>query len=236
MAMLPQPPPDAAPPPPSETVLRSRRQWWWIWVTGAISMLLVSIWLTRPIVIRSHKNRDFTEAVSNARQIGLALFEFETEYGRYPDVTTLRAVQDKTGTRLPLGTKTSNDYFRQLIATGTTTSEPIFYAKIRGSRKPDGRMDPAQALSKGEVGFAYLAGLSSDGPPSRPLIVSPLVPGTDRFDPKPFDGMAVILRVDCSVTRHPIQKDGRVLVNGRNILDLKDPIWGGKPPLIAWPE
>ena len=36
--------------------------------------------LTAPMVIRQRKKADQTEAVSNARQIGLALFEFENEY------------------------------------------------------------------------------------------------------------------------------------------------------------
>jgi hypothetical protein len=35
------------------------------------------------------------EAVSNARQIGLALYEFETEYGRYPDGTTAAKILHK---------------------------------------------------------------------------------------------------------------------------------------------
>ena len=74
------------------------------------------------------------------------------------------------------------------------------------------------------------------GSPSRPLVVTPLIPGTDRFDPKPFDGKAVILKMDNSVTSIPIQKDGHVLLNGRNILDPGHPIWDGKPPVIVWPE
>lgn len=177
-----------------------------------------------------------SEAVNNARQIGLALFEFETEYGRFPDATTVAAVQKETGTLLPLGTKTSNDYFRQLIGSWIAQSERMFYAKIPGSRKPDNLMDSAHALGKGEVGFSYLSGLLLEGNPSRPIVVTPLIPGTDRFDPKPFDGRAILLKVDNSATSIPIQKDEQVLVNGRNILDPGHPLWDGHPPVIAWPE
>ena len=238
--MLPQPPPDAKAPPPSETALRSRRYRRWIWVTGVVSVVLLPVfffaWSDYRRGVSHGRGRIRTEAVNNARQIGFALFEFEIEYGRFPDATTITAVQKETGTLLPLGTKTSNDYFRQLIGAGITQSEPMFYARIEGSRKPDGLMDPANTLVKGNVGFAYLAGLASMGSPSRPLVVTPLIPGTDRFDPKPFDGKAVILKMDNSVTSIPIQKDGHVLLSGRNILDPGHPIWDGKPPVIVWPE
>ena len=166
----------------------------------------------------------------------MALFEFETEYGKFPDASTIDAVKKETGTILPFGTKTSNDFFRQLIGSGIAQSEPMFHARIKGANKPDGRMDAGNALAKGEVGFTYLAGLSSKGNPSRPLIVTPMIPGTDRFDPEPFNGKAVVLKMDNSVTSLPIQKDGHVLVNGKNLFDPTNPIWDGKPPVIVWPD
>ena len=199
-------------------------------------MIVVSFWLTQPMVIRSHRNSDQTEAVSNARQIGMALFEFETEYGRFPDARTIAEVQKKTGTLLPLDTRISNDFFRQLIGSRIAQSEPMFYAKIRGARKPDGLMDPAHALTKGEVGFAYLSGLTSKGNPSRPIVVTPLIPGTDRFDPKPFDGRAIILKMDNSVTSMIIGKDGCVMANGKNLLDPTNPVWGSEKWTLVWPE
>ena len=183
-----------------------------------------------------HHHPDAPEAVNNARQIGMALFEFETEYGKFPDSSTIEAVRKNTGTVLPLGTKNSNDYFRQLIGADMTQYEPMFYAKVKGARKPDGLTDPTHALTKGEVGFTYLAGLSIVGNPSRPLVVAPMIPGTDRFDPKPFEGKAVLLRMDNSVTSLPIQKDGHVLLYGKNLFDPTNPIWDGKPPVIVWPD
>lgn len=199
-------------------------------------MFLVLLLALMPVFVRKRTICDVTEEVNNARQIGLALLEFEAEYGRFPDAMTIIAVQKETGTLLPLGTKTSNDYFRQLVGSGIAQSESMFYCRIKDSRKPDGVMDPAHALAKGEVGFAYLSGLSVEGNPSRPIIIAPLIPGTDRFDPKPFKGKAVMLKMDNSVATLPIQKDGHVLSLDQNILDPAHPVWGGKPPVIVWPE
>lgn len=71
---------------------------------------------------------------------------------------------------------------------------------------------------------------------TRPLVVTPLIPGTDRFDPKRFDGKAIILRMDNSVSSMMIDKSGHVLLDGRNLLDPKHSIWSGLPPTLVWPE
>lgn len=91
-------------------------------------------------------------------------------------------------------------------------------------------------MEKGEVGFAYVAGLSSEGNPARPIAFAPLIPGTKQYDPKPFNGKAVFLRIDNSATSLPIQKDGRVLPGGIDILSAENPIWDGKAPDIRYPE
>lgn len=193
-------------------------------------------WLTRPIVIRSHRNSPHTDAVNNARQIGLALFEFDAEYGKLPDASTISAVRKKTGTLMPLGTKTANDYLRQLIAAGIIDNEATFHAAIAGSKKPDNRIAGTHALEQGECGFSYLSGLSFSGNPARPILVTPLIPGTDRFDPTRFDGKAVILKLDNSVSSMSIGNDGHVMIFGQNLLDPENPVWGTDKPVIMWPE
>jgi len=199
---------------------------------GIVALLV----LTAPLTLRSRKKPDQTEAVNNARQIGLALFEFETEYGRFPDATTIAVVQSKTGSHLPLGVKSSNDYFRQLLASGIAPSEQMFYSKNRDTRKPDSLMAGSQALEKRECGFTYFLGATQSDTPSRPLVVAPMIPGTDRFDPEPFKGKAVVLKLDNSVTSLPIDKDGHVIFLGRNLMDPHHPVWEGHAPVIAWPE
>ena len=235
--MLPQPPPDAPAPPPSEAALLSKRKWNQLLTVGFVSLgILVLLVLTAPLTLRSRKKSYQTEAVNNARQIGLALFEFETEYGKFPDASTVAAVNGKTGTLLPLGAKSSNDFFRQLLASGIAPSEQMFYAKNRNARKPDGLVAGSQALEKGECGFTYFLGATASDTPSRPLVVAPMIPGTDRFDPKPFKGKAVILKRDNSVTSLLINKDGHVIFQGRNLMDPYHPVWEGHAPVIAWPE
>lgn len=186
---------------------------------------------------RRRHRADQTEAVNNARQIGMALFEFQEQFGHMPDAGTVEQVRQKFPTDLKLGTKSSNELFRQLVVSGIARSEPMFFARISGTHKPDGIITGASALAKGECGFTYFAGASKDCNPSRPVLVTPLIPGTDRFDPKPFDGKAVMLKADNSVTSLPIVKaTGRVMVDGHDLMDPANPIWGGKPPVIARPE
>lgn len=242
MTMLPQPPPNAPAPPPTDAAILSQKKWnWLVWV-GLFSILIVLLGLMAPLTIRSRTKSDQTEAVNNARQIGLVLFEFDTKYGKYPDASTILdvskdAAMDLNLSKLSLGTKSSNDYFRQLLAGGFTQSESMFFANILGAKKPDNDIKGAEALKKGECGFAYLAGLSSEGNPSRPLIVTPLIPGTDRFDPKRFEGKAVILKADNSVTSITIDKDGHVMMLGKNLLDPTNQVWGkGDKFVIVWPE
>ena len=105
--------------------------------------------LTAPMVIRQRKKADQTEAVNNARQIGLALFEFETEYGAFPDKDTATAVTAATGETAPDGTN-SNDKFRQLIAAGIAQSEAMFFAKSAYTKKPDGVISPVGTKAFGK--------------------------------------------------------------------------------------
>ncbi len=91
--------------------------------------------LTAPQVIRMKKKGDLAEATNNARQIGLALAQFDADVGGYPDDTTVAAVNnlagDTTGT---LSGGDSNAYFRQLIKAGVTDSEQPFFAKTSYSK------------------------------------------------------------------------------------------------------
>lgn len=41
--------------------------------------------LTAPMVLRQRHKADQTEAISNMRQLGLALFEYDAEFGKYPE-------------------------------------------------------------------------------------------------------------------------------------------------------
>ncbi|MBC8126362.1 MAG: hypothetical protein H8M99_04345 [Gloeobacteraceae cyanobacterium ES-bin-144] len=195
------------------------------------------IGLVIPITVTSKKSLPLVEAMTNARQIGLALDAFEQDFGKTPDWNTIAVVKKETRSTLPLGTKTSNDYFRQLVAAGLYDGEKLFFANIKGVRKTDYRAGDTHLLEKGECGFTYILGGSFKNVPPRPLLVTPMIPGTDRFDPKPFKGKAVILWTDFRAERIPIDEHGHVTDSaGRNLFDPANPVWGGASPMIAWPD
>lgn len=223
-------------PSESNAIPPSKSFGWPFWIILAV-ILFILAGLTRPMVHRSHRNPGQTEAVSNLRQVGLALFEFESEYGAFPNEKTAAKVTKKTKTDLDLSGTSSNALFRQLFAAGITQSEQMFYAKVNGARKPDGDFSAGKALARGEVAFGYIAGLSTNGNPARPVAFCPIIPGTDRFDPKPFDGKAIILRIDNSVTSVRINEDGHAVLGGKTLFDTgEDTVWGQNVPDIRYPE
>jgi hypothetical protein len=207
----------------------------WILLIGGASVIFTLMWESRPVIIRSPKAPDRTEALNNIRQINLALIDFDNDYGAFPDASTIPAVRAATGTTLSLGSSTSNELFRQLIAAGNK-SEKIFWAKSAGTpRKPNDVLG-GDALKKGECAFAYVSGLSTSSDPDAPVLMVPVVPGTWKFDPKPFKGKAVVLRIDGSAKAETIDKNGDVIIGGMNLFDPRQPYWHGKTPDIKWPE
>lgn len=200
--------------------------------------------LTAPMVIRQRKKADQTEATSNARQIGLAMFEFESEYGSFPDGDTQTDVEDNNpDSDVTADTTSSNGYFRQLFVSNITQSEQMFYAKTGLTKKPDGVIQGEDSLEAREVGFGYILnvadGLSTAGNPSRVTVVTPLAEGGAEFNPDPFDSKAVVLRIDNSVASLNVNDDGEALLGGgKSLLDSgNDTIWGSSiTPTIIAPE
>ena len=237
---LPQPPPDLPAPLPEEKVLPSRSKLSWI-IRGFLALLLVSVLaglLHPPQIRRSARAADRTEALNNIKQIGAMLLEFDTEYGRFPDASTVAAIKAATGTPLTLDSASSNDLFRQLIIGGGGRSEKPFWAKtpISPKKADDLFGTDANTLAKGECGFAYIAGLSASDDPETPLAMTSLLPGELLFDTEAFQGKAVILFVDNSARTLPVEKDGKVLINGMDVFDPRQPFWKGKRPDVKWPE
>ncbi len=204
----------------------------------AAFVVLPVLFLFTALPGRHPRNAKLTEAVSNLRQVGLAMFEFQAEYDGFPDASIIPKISKSPapGNTWKFGTKSSNDYFRQLIASGIGQSEVMFYCKAVGTVKPDNIMTDARSLEKGDCGYTYFLGARDGDRTSRPLVVAPMIPGTDRFDPRPFQGKAVILKMDNSVISVAIQKDGRVVLDGRNLMDPHHPVWDGHAPVIAWPD
>ena len=228
-------------PAPNPTFLNRQPKWFKPVFYGAIvaSILFVlGALFLYPLIFRGgHRGGDQTEATSNAHQIGLALFEFEYEYGEFPNETTTGLVEKDFETAIDLTGTSTNALFRQLFAANITQFEQMFYAKIPGSRRPDSIITPGNILESGECGFSYISGLSTKDDPSTPIALTPLIPGTTTFDPKPFDGKAIVLRIDISVRTYEINKDGHIYdPGGIDLLSSKHPVWKGKAPDIRYPE
>ena len=204
--------------------------------------------LTAPMVIRQRKKADQTEAVSNSRQIGIAMLEFEVEYGSFPDADTLEQLDeifDDPDVQGEAGND-SNGYFKQLMQAGITQSEQMFFAKTGFTVKPDGDISSdEEALSEGEVGFGYILngdqGLSSAGNPARVITATPLNENGDAFVGDPFDNKAVLLKIDNSVSSANIRitdddnNEGDAIVGGDSILDSSNAVWGSVDPEIIAP-
>jgi prepilin-type N-terminal cleavage/methylation domain-containing protein len=192
--------------------------------------------LTGPMVMRQQRKAATMEATGNARQLYLGLFGFDTEYGSYPDNDTADSVRRDSETQLNLSGNTSNDYFRQLIASGHVKSEEPFYAKTANSpSKPDNDYSSSSsALAPGEVGFGYIMdgdyAFNSAGDPSRPIAVAPLLNNSSsgEFDPDPYDGMSVVLKLDGSVTQVKILPTSKQInIGNTKLLETgTNTVWG----------
>jgi hypothetical protein len=140
-----------------------------------------------------------------------------------------------------LGTKSSNDFIRQLIVAGYLDQEGPFWAKGPNTHKPDGDIAGAKMLEAGECGFSYVVCESPKNVlKDAPLVMTPLIPGKRQFDYKTakeyFGKKMIVLHCDNSISTHEIDKNGRVMIDGKDFFDPSQPFWGGKTPRIVWPE
>lgn len=203
----------------------------------ALCVLIASLAaLATPMIMKPHKRAHQSEAISNAKCFGLALFEFNNDYGSYPNAETAKLVANETSTPVING-DSANARFRQLITSGIVYNEEIFYAKSVITQKPDGNISGDNAIAPGECGFAYIDNIPSDIKDSRPIAMAPFTYGSGEFDNDVYDNKAIILWTDNSVTTLSIDPaSGKALLNGQDILDPAHPIWAGTPPNLLMPE
>jgi hypothetical protein len=220
-----------------------------MWILSAALLFLLIAIFAPDLIYRRPNGSAQRDAVSNARQIGLALFEFETEYGRFPDESTAPQVIHKTRTKFNLGSSSANDYFRQLIAAEYLSSKQVFYAETAFTEKPQFDQELGDnPLGPGSAGFGYLlngrSAFSTEGNPARPIVCAPLAfdgktASTREFDYRIYEGKAIILRVDNSVSSVPILKKSRfaAIGGGKTLLDTGlDTVWGESvTPVIVPP-
>lgn len=201
-----------------------------------------------PVIMKQRTQGYLSEATQNSKQIGMALFNFEQEYGAYPENDTATKVKESNpDSGMDLGTTYSNDYFRQLLAAGTIDSEKSFFAKTTYTGKPDNVIKGKDALKAGECGFAYImasesVAISSSAKSNTPLVIAAVNNGaTDgSFDPDVYDRKAVVFRLDNSATAESIRpSDKKVLVGGgKTLLQTgDDTVWGVDiKPVIKAPQ
>lgn len=201
-----------------------------------------------PVFLKNKKGAHFTRALSNIKQIGACLIEFDTEYGGFPDDKTALDVKEATETSLTLTGPYSNDYFRQMLAGPSKNYERWLWCKTPQSPQPpdDEYSTPAKCLAAGEVGYSYIMagptqGQKAGDEPSRPVIVAPSYQFTAdwTFDREPYAGKVVVLRLDNSATAMQIREDRKVYTNpGKPIEETGDQTpWGrSMTPFLRAPQ
>ena len=88
-----------------------------------------------------------------------------------------------------------------------------------------------KTLEAGECGFAYYKGMSTSENTGRPLLCAPMT-GKVKFNPKVYNGLALVLRTDGSVKHYPIDENGdAILPNGKKLFEGgKESVWSEKGP------
>jgi prepilin-type N-terminal cleavage/methylation domain-containing protein len=147
-----------------------------------------------------------TQAVAQARQIGLALHLFaDDNQGAFPTGT------NSYGEKI----QTSNDAFRSLFPNYVTDERIFTVPRAKVGSKADGKIEPEQEILKaGENHYAYVNGLQNTSQSTWPLVAD----GTDgsgnytdvQTDPAgTWKGIsAVVIYVDSSAAIVPLKGTG----------------------------
>ena len=181
------------------------------------------------VIASQRRKADLTQATSNAKQLFYLMVEFDQDWGEFPNDATSKNDKDLLG----YTGKNSNDYLGQFIAGGYTSSEEIFFAKggAPTDKKPDSDIaTKAKTLEAGECGFAYYKGMSTSDNSGRPLLCAPMTGKGFKFNPKTYNGLALVLRMDGAVKHYPIDENGdAILPNGKKLFEGgKETVWGIK--------
>lgn len=121
-----------------------------------IAIIAVLAGLATPAILKAKKSADKAKTISNAKQIGIAMTEFDNQYGEFPSDVTRDLLEDE-GEEVPIG-DSANDYLAQLLISKFLDSEKSFYTKgVKGAREGDDVFNTRdRILEKGENGFAYI--------------------------------------------------------------------------------
>ena len=211
-----------------------------------IAIIAVLAGLATPAILKAKKNADKAKTINNAKQIGIAMMDFDSTYQEFPSDDTRKELES-IGEEVPSG-DSANDYFAQLLINKSTDSEKIFYAKgVRGVKEGDNvfKNQPDKILEKSEVGFGYFMvsdnlPLSSSDASSLPLVCAPLKSGGPDpiFDENAYAGDYVYLQLDNSVVTGKI-KDGKALLKNQGLKTItttgEGSMWEDMTPVVKPP-
>jgi hypothetical protein len=226
---------------------RSAREQLRIWTVAFVLFLALVVVALIPTVVKQQKAADRTTALSGIRQMGMSLFEFDSEYGSFPDDTTALKIPEKQRAGYKLTGDHSNDYFRQLIVVGLKSERPFWCKTSFSPKEPDDDCTPSKALQAGEVGYSYIMaspgkGQASYQDPGRPLVLAPSLNAQAdwTFDFDAYDGKAVVLKLDNSATAlniDPATNFAKTGLTGRYLQTTgKDTPWSTMEPVLLAPE
>ena len=205
-------------------------------LVGTIVLIALTSVAT-PNIFSALANARKARTINNAKQLGIALTEFDSQYGEFPSDVSGELFADE-GIKLPKG-DTANHFLAQLLASNILDSEQVFFVDgLKRTKKADDNFEtPETMLARGENGFGYVmlddgtALNQTHGSSEIPVLVAPLSKGgkLPTFQGKPFHGEGVVLRLDSSVGTNKINKKGELLSKktGKNIfLNGQDTMWG----------
>lgn len=181
------------------------------WFVILLLVTVVGVFLSPLFAYRGCRGGRMTETISNAKQVFYLLIEFDQDYGQFPGDETV--VDDLKGYQ----GEYSNDYLAQLIESGLTKSEEIFYAKGGSGvlRRPDNVItQKSEQLKEGECGFAYLKGLGTCSHPDTPVLMAAMYGDGVKFNSEVYEGRSVVLHVDGRVNQYRLNDQGGAMVDG----------------------
>ncbi|MBC7979261.1 MAG: ankyrin repeat domain-containing protein [Armatimonadetes bacterium] len=162
------------------------------------------------------------KSVISMRILVLALHEFAKKHGTFPNEVTAKILEKTSPESVKIDPSSSDDFLNQAAL---VYSEP---ASLSACMTGDGA-DKRWVCS-------YIPGAAPTSDSKRPVALLPLIQGKPLFEAAALSGKAVIVFADFSVLHFPIEPDGRVLINGLDIFDSKQPFWEGSKPNIKWPR
>ncbi len=202
-----------------KTNIRKQRGFTLVELLVVIAIIATLAGIATPVLMGQKKKGDLTKATLNAKQIGYAMFNFDEEFGSFPDTFTVEDLDD--GAVLNgSGVGSSNGFFSQLIAAGHVDQEEPFYCKANFTKVPDNnRKTSSDILKAGEVGFSYVMrdsskGLSSSVNSAIPLIVAASNGTAGKYDRSVYNKKAVVLRVDMSAAALSVDENNDIKLKG----------------------